>query len=176
MNNEYYNTNNAQIYTQSQLDRRGLLHGGVRLSNLGIYRIVDEVPEYDPDLQTLDAGSVQASEDGETVRRVFTATYREFETVKSVLRQRVKARRRRVEEESGTTLNGMAVETDRQSQSMLNGAVEYLRRNPDATIQWQLPDLTFMTLDAAKVNAPGRRCRCPRPGLLCPAGSNLRRP
>jgi hypothetical protein len=68
------------------------------------------------------------------------------------LKARVKARRQKAEA-SGTILNDMVVETDRESQAMLIGAVEHMRRNPDATLKWQMPDLSFVELDKAQIDA-----------------------
>lgn len=89
--------------------------------------------------------SYTATEDGEI--QPPTLDY-----LRAQLKARVKERRKRAEE-AGTTVNGTPVETDRESQSMLNGAVEYMRRNPGGVINWQLPDLSFIALDADKVGA-----------------------
>lgn len=49
-------------------------------------------------------------------------------------------------EQAGITVNGGKVDTTRESQAMLSGAVNYVTLNPEAVIDWQGPDGTFTQL------------------------------
>lgn len=53
----------------------------------------------------------------------------------------------------GVELNGSTIATGRDDQAMLSGAVNYLNLNPEATIDWQGADGTFVTLNKAAVEA-----------------------
>jgi hypothetical protein len=53
---------------------------------------------------------------------------------------------RRQYEESGLTVNGMGIATDRDSQAMITQAVVSYSLNPGLKINWKLPDGTFMPL------------------------------
>ena len=54
-------------------------------------------------------------------------------------------------EQAGITVNGAKVDTTRDSQSMLSGAVSYVTLNPDAVIDWQGPDGTFTQLNKEQI-------------------------
>lgn len=56
-------------------------------------------------------------------------------------------------ETGGTTFNGMPVATDPVSQTKIIGAVVGAQIDPLATVNWKLPDGSFVTLDAAAINA-----------------------
>ena len=54
-------------------------------------------------------------------------------------------------EQAGIEVNGVKIDTTRDSQAMLSGAVSYMRLLPDAEIDWQSPDGTFTKLGKAQV-------------------------
>lgn len=56
-------------------------------------------------------------------------------------------------EVGGTTVNGVAVATDRDSQAMLNGAFNMATQNNAFTTQWKNPDGSFTQLNAATIIA-----------------------
>lgn len=77
----------------------------------------------------------------------------------------IAARERYKQEIGGTTLNGQAILTDRDSQSMCNGAVAYLsNKEPGATIRfkgvggWAELDLATMTAIAMAVGDHVQAC------------------
>jgi len=51
----------------------------------------------------------------------------------------------------GMELNGVQLSTGRDDQAMLSGAVNFLTLNPNATIDWQASDGSFVTLNKAQV-------------------------
>lgn len=56
-------------------------------------------------------------------------------------------------ETAGVVLNGSTLATGRDDQAMLSGAVNYLTLNPEAVIDWQAADGTFVQLGKAQVEA-----------------------
>ncbi len=56
-------------------------------------------------------------------------------------------------ETEGLDINGTMVATGRDDQAMLSGAVNYLNLNPEAVINWQSADGSFVTLNKAAVDA-----------------------
>jgi hypothetical protein len=56
-------------------------------------------------------------------------------------------------ETGGTTVNGTIVATDRESQSMLNGAFNMAMKDSTFTTQWKGADGTFTQLNASAINA-----------------------
>ena len=56
-------------------------------------------------------------------------------------------------ETEGMDFNGGRIATGRDDQAMLSGAVNYLNLNPNATIDWQAADGSFVTLNKAAVEA-----------------------
>ena len=53
----------------------------------------------------------------------------------------------------GVEFNGSIIATGRDDQAMLSGAVNYLTLNPEAIINWQGVDGTFVSLNKAAVEA-----------------------
>lgn len=58
-------------------------------------------------------------------------------------------------ETGGITVNGAAIQTDRDSQAMITGAVVYLNNNPDATSVRFKAESGWVTLDKASMLAIG---------------------
>jgi len=56
-------------------------------------------------------------------------------------------------ETSGVTLNGMTVKTDRESQSMLNGAFALVQFDPTKVVKWKMENGAFIQLDASAITA-----------------------
>lgn len=56
-------------------------------------------------------------------------------------------------EVGGTTINGVAYATDRETQAKLVGAYNLAVVNPSVAIDWKLPNGTFTTLNAAAITA-----------------------
>lgn len=54
-------------------------------------------------------------------------------------------------EVDGMELNGTKLSTGRDDQAMLSGAVNFLTLNPQATIDWQASDGSFVSLNKAQV-------------------------
>lgn len=54
-------------------------------------------------------------------------------------------------ETGGTTINGMEVATDRQSQQMLSAAFNMAQSNPDFTTMWKGPNGNFTQLNAEQI-------------------------
>ncbi|WP_337267049.1 DUF4376 domain-containing protein [Oryzifoliimicrobium ureilyticus] len=57
-------------------------------------------------------------------------------------------------ETGGITLQGMRIETDRQSQSMITGAFAYAKEDPDLTVEFKTKD-GFVSLTSAQLTAIG---------------------
>jgi hypothetical protein len=55
-------------------------------------------------------------------------------------------------ETAGITVSGVFIETDLQSQQALQAVYTYCQIHTGATIQWKLPDLTFVTYTAAQIS------------------------
>lgn len=68
------------------------------------------------------------------------------------LKDRIRSRAYELEV-AGMTLNDTAVDTSRESQAMLSGAVNFLALNPEAIIDWQRADGTFAQLGKAEIEA-----------------------
>lgn len=60
---------------------------------------------------------------------------------------------RYAKETGGITVNGVAMPTDRQTQAQLTGAYSFAQSNSAVTIQWKMPDGSFMALTAAQISA-----------------------
>jgi len=58
-------------------------------------------------------------------------------------------------ETSSTTVNGIILLTDRESQTMIIGAVVAAMRDPSFTVRWKVADGSFMVLDAPTIIAIG---------------------
>lgn len=63
------------------------------------------------------------------------------------------AAKRYDKEVGGTTVNGHAYLSDRETQAKLTAAVLLCQVNPSATIKWKLADGSFIDLDAAGMTA-----------------------
>jgi hypothetical protein len=57
-----------------------------------------------------------------------------------------------VYETSGITVNGTFTQTDLQSQAALHAVYTYCQIHTGITIQWKLPDFTFVTYTSAQIN------------------------
>lgn len=55
-------------------------------------------------------------------------------------------------ETKGITVNGTFIQTDLQSQAALHAVYTYCQIHPGITIQWKLPDLTFVPYTVAQIN------------------------
>ena len=64
------------------------------------------------------------------------------------------ASRRYDEETRGIVVNGVAINTERDSQNMINGAVVSCLLNPDYICNWKTPE-GFVALDADTIKAVG---------------------
>lgn len=63
---------------------------------------------------------------------------------------------RRAREAAGVDLNGVRLETDETSRSVLTAAYVRARDNPDYTIpNWKIADGEYITLDAATILSAG---------------------
>ncbi|WP_436030976.1 DUF4376 domain-containing protein [Rhizobium rhizogenes] len=62
------------------------------------------------------------------------------------------AAKRYVVETGGIVINGMSVMTDRQSQSLITGAYNYVDANPDVTVQFKTTS-GFVELTATQIKA-----------------------
>lgn len=63
------------------------------------------------------------------------------------------AHRRWEAEISGTTFAGMPIQTDRDAQGLLTGAVVSLMLDPEGSIRWKTGDGSFVTLDLPTLSA-----------------------
>ncbi|RXG93032.1 DUF4376 domain-containing protein [Bradyrhizobium zhanjiangense] len=63
------------------------------------------------------------------------------------------AARRFAVENGGTTINGLSVSTDRQSQAMLNAAFNMAKENPNFSTMWKGVDGNFTQLTAEQIVA-----------------------
>lgn len=68
------------------------------------------------------------------------------------LRAYAAAKRYQVET-GGTVVDGVAIATDRQSQSMLSSALAYLQQQPEGVVRWKTPSGVFVDLDLAALTA-----------------------
>jgi hypothetical protein len=60
---------------------------------------------------------------------------------------------RYAKETGGITVSGVAMPTDRETQTQLAGANSYVQATPSATIQWKLANGSFVSLSAAQISA-----------------------
>lgn len=67
--------------------------------------------------------------------------------------RRYAAAARYAKEIGGIVISGMPIATDRESQSLVNGAYSMAALNPEFTTQWKAVDGTFVPLDAALITA-----------------------
>ncbi len=77
---------------------------------------------------------------------------RRNDELRQKLAQRIRSRSWEVET-GGLVVAGVAVDTSRESQSLLAGAVIWLGLNPVATVDWQGIDGTFVSLNRQQVDA-----------------------
>lgn len=75
-------------------------------------------------------------------------------TVKSIYSAKLAEKRYEVEI-GGVLINGIPVETDRNSQMLLNGAVSFVGKRPTSTIKWKAGNGAFVELNSAQIDAIG---------------------
>lgn len=76
--------------------------------------------------------------------------YAEF--FKDRLREELANKRYEVEV-GGVLFNGLPIKTDRSSQMLLNGALNYVGKKPSSTIRWKTGNGVFVSLNAAQIEA-----------------------
>lgn len=54
-------------------------------------------------------------------------------------------------EVSGIVVSGFTIQTDRESQGLINGAVSLVQLNPTATVRFKIATATFATLNAQQI-------------------------
>lgn len=124
---------NPQVSFPSSIDH------SLRLS-FGVHTVI-EVEQPD--------GDVVTEGDPEFVDGEWRQTWVVSEFSADQNRDRVAARRYQ-EETKGTTINGIPVHTDRQSQALITGAALAATIDPAYVCQWKTSD-GFITLDAAAI-------------------------
>lgn len=91
----------------------------------------------------------RAERQAERLAEMFTA---DPDSAKQAKRQEL-ANARYEAEIGGIEVNGMAVRTDRETQSILGNARQYAKEDPSMTVEWKLGNGQFVTLDSPKIIA-----------------------
>lgn len=123
--------------------------GATDLEQFGLVPIVGSEPVYDPATQRVSGPTYSFT--GAVVERVYAVEDIPVEELRARAAEQI-ADRRWQAEVAGITVNGMAVATDRDSQSLITGAAIAAMRDPAYVCRWKTAT-GFVELNAEQLTA-----------------------
>jgi hypothetical protein len=127
-----------------------------QLAAIGVYPVVGNQPEHDPNTQRLVGPMLTL--DGDHVTATWTVEGLSTEEIASILSDAKAAKRaeiaaaRYAAEIAGVTVSGVTVRTDRESQALITGAALKATQDAEYTCTWKA-ESGFVSLNAATIIA-----------------------